>query len=296
MLKHSAHTFWKFSSSDHGAVLGPLVPDYVGTLQIPNQFGLTQLFPSGRAFLVTPSFAVSQPEHLLAFFELFRKRALVAPCILVACTDFPKYLFDLAMEKAHDSEVFYQRHLSDSKIEDIASEQGLCQKQQEARARAWELIADFSDAKYCGFSSNLEPAEDIRKFVWIDPLIAPDDEQSLLNWYAAWSMTKLDTFRKFYVLGSSAKDNKKANRVLPIPNYLPEVVNDPDNEPDQEGLASIPPQSFEFRSRLFGSDRASDLKPFFDSFQRLVGKSSFWIFFKAISWYVSLGYSSFPMV
>lgn len=268
MLKHGAHTFWRFSSSDHEAAPETLAAESHRAPRMPQQLGLAQLFPAGRAFLVTPSFAVSQPVHLLEFLEWFKKRAAVAPCILVACTDFPRYLFDVAMEKSIGNEI---------------------QEYQEARVRAWKLIAEFSDAKYfkyCGFSSAEEPAEDIRKFVWADALIAPDDEQSLLNWYAAWSLTRLDTYRKFYVLGSSAKDIQNSHRKVRVPNYLPEVTNDPDKMPDPEKPTATPAHILEFRSRLFGGDQSSDFQPFFDSFNHLRHTSSFWLFFKAISWYV----------
>ncbi|KAK9417573.1 hypothetical protein SUNI508_08724 [Seiridium unicorne] len=284
MLKHGAHTFWSFSSSDHEAALRSLDGDNQLISGLPTQLKLTQLFPAGRAFLITPSFVLSQPGKFCLFLEWFKKRAVIAPCVLVVCADFSKYLFDLAMEKVRECHNFRKKNSNDLLLKNLASSQGLSQKDHEYRVRAWQLISDLSDPSHCGFKSHEEPPEDIRKIVWADDLIAPDDEQSLVNWYGAWSMTRLDTYRKFYVLGSNADGIEQASRMVPVPNYLAGVANDPDKVAREELLATTPALNA-FQSNMFGGDRAVDFVPWFNKFNHLKGTSTFWMFFKAISWF-----------
>ncbi|KAG4426952.1 hypothetical protein IFR05_017565, partial [Cadophora sp. M221] len=47
---------------------------------------------------------------------------------------------------------------------------------------------------------------------WIDP----DDEEGLINWFAGWSMLKLDTYRKFVVVGTNSRNAALATRIKEV--------------------------------------------------------------------------------
>jgi chromo domain-containing protein 1 len=161
-----------------------------------------------------------------------------------------------------------------------------------------------------GFGTD-EPGEDIRKTVWIDDIISPDDEQSLLNWFAAWSTTKLDTYRKFYALGSSSSDIKKARRKVRVPNYTLETVNNPeaafsrlaagqntsgDLPPVSKSLSAgsaamvtgkqtlPPPAPYVFQSEILRSDRATDIRAWLLHLISVLGKSWARLYDNPVSW------------
>jgi chromo domain-containing protein 1 len=119
VLKYGQHNFWSLSSSDHETKLRPIVIEgtrYSQNIQrLPPQLKMTRLFPHGRAFLITPSFAISEPAKLCQFLQFFQSRSSFAPCVLVACANFPQYLLDLATEKARESDIFRRVNSRDCK-------------------------------------------------------------------------------------------------------------------------------------------------------------------------------------
>lgn len=277
-LKHSAHTIWSLSSTDHET---PLRLSPAGDLitGVPPQLRLKQLFTAGRAFLLTPGFAISQPEKMCEFLEWFKERAAVAPCVLVVCTDFTDYLLDIATEKAQESARFLEEHPSaDNYTMNHAQVRGVSKTDIEARVHAWRLVNEIGE-------QDRDLPEHMRLVVRADDLLVPDDEQSLVHWYAAWSLTKLDMYRKFYVLGSSI--DKQPKRMIRIPNYMPGVVNDPDDTgivAEEEEQAAAPPQNGS-HGRIFQNDGPPDIAAWISStFDHLKGKSSFWMFWKPIAW------------
>ncbi|RYP60873.1 hypothetical protein DL770_009907 [Monosporascus sp. CRB-9-2] len=64
--------------------------------------------------------------------------------------------------------------------------------------------------------------EDVNRVMWAPREINPNDEQSLVNWYFWWSTVFLDRHRRFYVLGSNAKNKDRAYRTVRVPNYAPD--------------------------------------------------------------------------
>ncbi|KAI0137182.1 hypothetical protein BJ170DRAFT_573393 [Xylariales sp. AK1849] len=269
MLKHGNHTFWSLSSSDEETPLRPAtteeVPNVPITPRVPAQLKMTRLFPHGRAFLITPSFAISQPAELCQFLEWFQARSKYAPCVLVVCAGFIKYLLDLIVEKAEERNELRQR-IPGFAFDETASSAGLSSDDLKYRTRAWEIMSGIDGATRHGVATG-EPPEDLCKIVAVDDLIAPDDEQSLLNWFASWSTIRLDCYRKFYVLGSNANGIRKAYRMVRIPNYTEDTINHPGKafaaSPQEQGRSndvSSTSEPYVFRSSMFNTDKASDLQ------------------------------------
>ncbi|KAH8677504.1 hypothetical protein BX600DRAFT_129888 [Xylariales sp. PMI_506] len=289
MLKYGSHSFWKLSSSDHDtAIQLNTIGDRPGGLlypMIPKQLDMTRLLPHGRAFHITPSFAISQPAQLCQFLEFFLSRPN-APYILVAPSNYQKYLLELVADKA-------QEH--GSSRENSASIDKPTRQDLKDSVRAVELMNTVIETSRNGLLE--EPPEHIGRISWIDEILNPDDEQSLLNYFAMWSATRLGSYRKFYVLGSSALDSKKAYRRVRVPNYVPETVNNPDRAnascspaaDDPDGISLVgqprdPREEYVFQSRTFKNDRPEEFERWFARFHSLRGKSSFWMFFQPISW------------
>ncbi|KAL7624477.1 hypothetical protein AAE478_006042 [Parahypoxylon ruwenzoriense] len=213
------YTIWNLATGQYepprfpSDIYAPIEP---GTLQ------MTRLFPLGRVFMITPSFALSDPARLCEFLEWFRGYCVNIRYLIVACADFPNYLKAITLEKEKEHQAMCLSHKDDPKLEEMLGEIGLRKSDLEARFRAWKLLNDIIKQ----FGSE-ETSEDIRKVEWITDFIDPNDEQSLVNWFCWWSTTKCDRYRKFTVLGSSVSRNKAAYRHIEIPAYTEETVSDP---------------------------------------------------------------------
>ncbi|KAG4427228.1 hypothetical protein IFR05_017289, partial [Cadophora sp. M221] len=77
----------------------------------------------------------------------------------------------------------------------------------------WQLkntVALDSDSESDHNDDNQNPLVQAPK--WIDP----DDEGGLINWFAGWSMLKLDTYRKFVVVGTNSRNATLATRLKEV--------------------------------------------------------------------------------
>lgn len=227
-LQNRAHNFWCLSTSDLNQQTPISSRDILSdqTDKRPVWLSVTRLFPHGKVFLITPSFAVSQPARLCDFLLWFEDRAKLAPCILVACADFPGYLWKLAVDKDNESEEL--RKGGDILTGKLEYDKGLRRVDIDDMIRAWELMNRIIKSRQLMFDSDDEQDEDIRSLVWAPESIDQNDEQSLVNWFFWWSTTRLRCYRKFYVIGSNHRELKRAYRTVPIPHYVAEMSNNPD--------------------------------------------------------------------
>ncbi|KAI1095158.1 hypothetical protein F5B19DRAFT_442103 [Rostrohypoxylon terebratum] len=214
------YTFWNLATGQYDV---PRFPSDVDAAIVPGTFQMTRLFPSGRAFLITPSFALSDPVRLCLFLEWFKGYCANPHYLIMACADFPNYLEAITLEKAKEYETFSSTHKDNPRREEMSAELGLSKTDLEARFRSWEILKDIVD----NFGDE-ETTQDIRKVHWITDLIDPNDEQSLVNWFCWWASLKCDQFRRFTVLGSSNNKNRAAYRKIEVPVYTAETVGDPD--------------------------------------------------------------------
>ncbi|KAF4587610.1 hypothetical protein GQ602_004303 [Ophiocordyceps camponoti-floridani] len=171
----------------------------------PSGEALQQVFRLGDAFLLTPSFFVSQPEQACSLMEwlwdnkkrfssnYFRKR-------LVVCAKICNWLHKLASEKK-------ERLQNSTESERWSS--GLTQR------------AIDSYFKICGLARLFVGlAEDPDSPVVLAPeSIGGDDEQSLVNWFGWWAISKMDLVRRFYVVGSEQRLTRNV-RLLSVSDYV----------------------------------------------------------------------------
>ncbi|KAI0843733.1 hypothetical protein F5Y06DRAFT_255692 [Hypoxylon sp. FL0890] len=214
------YTFWDLATGQYNP---PRFPSDVSARIEPGTLQMTRLFPHGRAFLITPSFALSDPARLCQFLDWFKKYYVNPHYLIMACADFPNYLKAITLEKAQEREEMCSSHKDDPRLEEMLTDHGLGKSDLEARFRAWEILKDIMEK--CG---DEEVSEELRKVSWITNFIDPNDEQSLVNWFCWWSTLKCDQYRKFTVLGSSNSRIRAAYRNIEIPAYTEETVGDPD--------------------------------------------------------------------
>ncbi|KAI0181836.1 hypothetical protein GGR52DRAFT_568050 [Hypoxylon sp. FL1284] len=214
------YTYWNLATGQYDR---PMFPSDIRATLDPGSLQMTRLFPYGRAFLITPSLALSDPIRLCQFLDWFRTYCNNPHYLIVACADFPYYLQAITLEKEKEYQEMCSSHKDDPKLEELLAESGLSGAELEARFKAWSIlkgiIKEYGDE---------ETDEDVRKVEWITNLIDPNDEQSLVNWFCWWAATKCDRYRKFAVLGSKKQRTKAAYRDVEIPAYAAGTVEDPD--------------------------------------------------------------------
>ncbi|XXG97571.1 hypothetical protein Hte_003876 [Hypoxylon texense] len=214
------YTFWNLATGQYNP---PRFPSEIYATIEPGVLEMTRLFSHGRAFLITPSFALSDPAKLCQFLEYFKKYSSNPFYLIMACADFPNYLKAVTLEKEKEREEMRLAHKDNPKLEAILVEHGLSRADLDARFKAWTILMDIIKQ-----NGDEETSDEIRKVDWITDFIDPNDEQSLVNWFCWWSIQKCDRYRKFAVLGSSNYKMKAAYRNIEIPAYTAETVGDPD--------------------------------------------------------------------
>ncbi|KAI2620116.1 hypothetical protein GGS26DRAFT_595008 [Hypomontagnella submonticulosa] len=215
-----SYTFWNLATGQYNP---PRFPSELFITIEPGTLEMTRLFPHGRAFLITPSFALSDPIRLCQFLEWFKDYCCNPHYLIIACADFPNYLKAVALEKGKERYDMLTSQANNPNLEQLLTEAGLTITEFEARFKAWEILQTIMKE----FGDN-HIDEEIRKVHWATNFFDVNDEQSLVNWFCYWSATKLDRYRKFTVLGSSNSRNTAAYRRIDIPFYTDETLGDPD--------------------------------------------------------------------
>ncbi|KAI0426985.1 hypothetical protein F5Y09DRAFT_317387 [Xylaria sp. FL1042] len=220
MLENHTYTFWHL---DNGENKRPQYPSCLNAISMPGKLQLTRLFPYGRAFLITPSFVISEPARLCSFLEWFKSIAVNPSYIIVTCHDFPRFLRNIAEEKESEHTTLKRLNPNNTDV-DIFLERTRRRKQDiDNHFRAWQLFQEIMER-----FGDEETSEEIRKVHWLSEFIDPSDEQSLVNAYCWWAQLKCDRFRRFYVLGSDPSKIQAAYRYIKIPRYFDTESSDPD--------------------------------------------------------------------
>ncbi|OAA55915.1 chromo domain containing protein [Niveomyces insectorum RCEF 264] len=243
-------TFWSMSQS----ILSP--PDFPSDVPcyddaeavlklsaLPGQTRWTPLFPDGLAFLLTPSFLITEPQRtydLLAWFRKIRLSSSGTRLALVAAWNLGDYLRGILEEKLqYRADTKADPRLT-TKIERkrVAGQKGARQGQCELRYKVWLLFNDLCDGSGNGPISP-SPYENgsPNSIVFVDEAVDANDEQSLVNWFGLWSTMHMDQYRSFYVVGSGSTSTRgsseKSNRWIPVPNFSPDTLADPDFASDK---------------------------------------------------------------
>ena len=218
-----AFTFWQIADSSS---LYPIFPSIIsGDFNAKfGQLTSTRLFPHGHAFLLTPSFLVSQPDRTYDLFKwFFRVKLLKATprtWKLVCCHGLADYLLDLANSKASERDEFNAKHHDKPAKDAMAAQEGLSWLDCKARYSIHRLLVELqSPDTLDGFSEDCDsdrPDEMDGPIIYADPYIDPDDEQGLATWFAGWSLSKMDIFRRFTVVGTGPSSSERAARMKKV--------------------------------------------------------------------------------
>lgn len=218
VLRNTDTTVWCFSEP---LPAHPLYPSQLLEPTIPGTMSFTPLFPQGHAILITPSFMVSQPEDTKAIFHWYIKYKMYKPTYkLVTAWNIQQYLHDLRLDKAKRS----------ANLRDGQEKQEM-KKEDSVRFETAAIVNDklaINEESAWTYSTYGEDGP----LVYADECIDANDEQSLVNWFGWWSTLRLDQYRYFYVIGSTAhiinSTPTKGSRRLSIPRYASSSKSNPD--------------------------------------------------------------------
>ncbi|KAM0245569.1 hypothetical protein ACHAQJ_010535 [Trichoderma viride] len=221
--------FWMFGRS--------LVPvpsfDSEDSLVSPSgNIHLQRVFDPGAAYLITPSFFISEPEQAYTFLKWFwnlhvKNVDMSRPSKLVLCAKVDEWIYNLISEKA-----VLRHKFPSTASEDELNASGISDKAIECRSKTLRLLQQLiEDATY----------ERTNRIVIAPASIDGNDEQSLVNWFGYWSTLNIDRFRRYTVIGSGWQTEVRLSRILRTPNYSKSIMNDPDGV--QSDLPSQPEPS-----------------------------------------------------
>ncbi|KAI0483982.1 hypothetical protein GGR56DRAFT_2881 [Xylariaceae sp. FL0804] len=216
LLQGNTYTFWDLATAVYDP---PKYPSPLDATFDPGTLQMTRLFPFGRVFLITPSFVLSDPTRLCYLLEWFLQYGSNPGFLIMACHDFPGYLRQLIAEKESGHNEYIDRNPA------WLARRGWSYADVEATFRAYELVLEIIELYG---DDDDEIGEDVQKVHWITEWIDQNDEQSLVNYFSFWSTTRLDRYRRFFVLGSDKKDITKAHRIVTVPRYDKVASSDPD--------------------------------------------------------------------
>lgn len=199
---------------------------------------LKRISPVWRAFLMTPSFIVSQPRQSSVFIEYF-STVYASPESshrgkLVVPADFEEWLMDLVAERAdkpfHRDPQAHSRDMSYLAM---------------AVSHVSRLLSESSDD------------EMMNPVIFAPTCIDANDEQSLVNWFGCWSVNNIDWCGRFYVLGSSHEVSERFTRHMKPIRYEGGTLDDPDSAvavSDRDDVGRSP-QSLNVDKRHEGKSR-----------------------------------------
>ncbi|UKZ82198.1 hypothetical protein TrVFT333_009982 [Trichoderma virens FT-333] len=234
------------------ALLYPFIHLALGLASSPlGDIRLYRVFDPGAAFLVTPSFLVSEPEHAYSFLKWFWNNYVKTfdvsrPRKLVLCAKVDEWMNNLYLEQ-----ITTRRKHPASASEEELNAKGISDKAIECRWKTFKLFQQLlADA----------PDEGAGSIVLAPEAIDGNDEQSLVNWFGEWSTLNIDQYRRYTVIGCGWQSEERLSRTLRAPNYEENVINDPDEAlagaPSQLEPSSPPPSA----PRAFREDESLSIK------------------------------------
>ncbi|KAH6669913.1 hypothetical protein B0J14DRAFT_107148 [Halenospora varia] len=189
----------------------------------------TRLFPHGSVFLLTPSFVVAEPEKALLILNWFFGKELTNGKLqsstsgtwkLVCCNNFSGYLLDLANSKACEREKFNEANKDKDSKDAEATQKGLgfekCSLRYSLYAfftkveRKWRQVDAMNDGVdfYSGiYDENESP------IIYADRYIDCDNEKALVEWFAGWSLCRLNRFRRLFVIGTGSSSQPRLQKL-----------------------------------------------------------------------------------
>lgn len=222
------------SISDCGT-LYPLYPShYTEELQAPlGGISETLLAPHGQAFFIPPSLVIAEPRKVLDILDWFLgsggkpgKLHTVTPNTwkMVTCHGFADFVLDVAVSKVEERGEFEKKYRKEPAYDQALEDKGLDFTTCKIRYMIHSRLIDAESRGLLILNSYEVHDEERNPLVYAPDMIDPNDEKMLVEWFASWSIQRLDKYRKFTVVGTSVEDESRAFRWLEEDNTQTDLV------------------------------------------------------------------------
>ncbi|KAK5660802.1 hypothetical protein OQA88_12170 [Cercophora sp. LCS_1] len=193
----------------------------------PGDIHLTELFPDRTVILLTPSFLALESKRTLEILNWFHASIEHRGFRYKLATthNVYEYLLHIAGQKSKARDDL-KRHQSETD----ANLHGLSETDVKDAYKAANVVSEIQN-KQPNMADPYGGDEESSCLICAPPCIDPNDEQSLVNWFGWWSMTRADQFRKFFVVGSTEYIGYPPGRrelTITIPRYSKATINNPD--------------------------------------------------------------------
>jgi hypothetical protein len=192
-----------------------------------------RLFPHGGIIFLTPSFLAAEPERTLDILYWFfgkmpgkGKFEIGTPGTwkLATCWDFSGYMHDLAIAKSEERDRFLIENHENPAKDAIAAERGLGYESCSKRFKIHEFLTEVfaregvlntvpQGISFYTKNTADEYKEPVVYFgqPWTE--VDLDDETKLSEMFAAWAFSRMDSFRRFIMMGTGPQSTLKATRL-----------------------------------------------------------------------------------
>lgn len=196
------------------------------------------LLPHGAAILLTQSFFVAEPQKAYDLLKWFfgridndrrhkpGKMGSPSPWKIVLPFNVVEYTHDLACAKDAESTKFMEDNRDKPSKEADASRLGLGYATCELRFKIYAYLADLKHLGVIDKPEHVWPrvcvqAGEIRDeynspVIYAAQHVYTHDEIDLVYWFAWWSSVRVDTYRKFIVLGTNSLSRHKLKRLVEV--------------------------------------------------------------------------------
>lgn len=140
LLEDQKYTFWNL---DTGENKRPQYPSDLDAISVPGTLRLTRLFPYGRAFLITPSFAISEPAKLCKLLKWFTVYAANPGHIIVTCHNFPQFLRNITEEKQKEHNTLKWLNPNNNDVYTSFQRTGRSEQDINDHFKAWQLFQEI---------------------------------------------------------------------------------------------------------------------------------------------------------
>lgn len=209
----------------------PLFPSMSVNPVAPGAAEFIRLFPHRVAVFLTPSFLITEPQAALELLSwINREWRRMYTHKFVTAHNIYEYLADVANTNKVEADNLRKSSINQVQLEIQANLRGLAETDIDSFYKSASVALELE--RHRDWEGSWVPDEEIGPLIFAPSCINPNDEQSLVNWFGWWATTKMDRYRKFYVIGSNdtLKDHgsEKNLRQIRLPRYSQDTNGDPD--------------------------------------------------------------------
>ncbi|KFY54796.1 hypothetical protein V497_07454 [Pseudogymnoascus sp. VKM F-4516 (FW-969)] len=230
----------------------------------------SRLFPQGGTVCLTPGFLSGEPKMALFFLNWFvkNKKASTGTWKLFVCHGVYEFVQNQALRAADRRNELLDSLLSgltDSEKDILAANKGLSMKHCQDRFDLMNVVGDLirpKNERERDLDAVIQPDKAHSLLVFADESIKSSDDRGLLGYFAYWSVTHLNRFRKFIAIASNTNPEEHeavGGTTQATETSKPSTTKSPSDKKSQDQPSSKSPKRSRWNHSAFASvDGAND--------------------------------------